>query len=179
VRNLVPQLLILTSILFTTFPQEPGAADPEPEAVVELWFERMNALDGTAQASEALAALYHGDAQHITGPESHQRGTVTFAGRDKILLMAEQWSARYSDPRFRIDVVTAREQSEALYHRAEGPWGGAAVAVTYHAAFTRREDGKRFLVPGAAFFQLHDGGIRRVRFYAADGEMAPVEPMTR
>ena len=151
--------------------QAPGGEDE----VVSEWFESMNALDGSEASLDALVALYHPDALHITGPESHQLGSVTFAGHDNIRKMARDFAATYESPRFRIEVATAREKSMRLFHRADGPWGGTGVAVEYVAAYTRREDGARVMVPGAAFFQLADGKIRRARFYVATGEIAPVE----
>ena len=149
---------------------------PESENdVVSAWFERMNALDESEESVDALIALYQPDALHITGPESHQLGAVTYAGHENIRKMARDFVATYESPRFRVEVVTAREQSLSLFHRADGPWGGASVAVEYVAAYTRREDGTRTMAPGAAFFQLADGKIRRARFYFATGETAPVQ----
>lgn len=147
----------------------------DEEAVVRAWFEQVNALDDTDESVEALVELYAADALHITGPESHQLGTVTFAGHENIRTMARELAARYHDFRFRIEVITAREESATLFHRAEGPWGGASVAVEYVAAYTRRDDEQRFMFPGAAFFQLEEGKIRRLRLYHATGEVAPVE----
>ena len=143
--------------------------------VVSMWFERMNALDGSEASIDALVELYDSDALHITGPESHQLGTVTFAGHENIRKMARDFAATYESPRFRVEVVTAREQSMSLFHHADGPWGGTSVAVEYVGAYSRRDDGTRVMVPGAAFFQLADGKIRRARFYVATGEIAPVE----
>ena len=167
-RKLSLSLALLAAVSWMQFP----AGEDE---VVSAWFERMNALDGSEESLDALVALYQPDALHITGPESHQLGTVTFAGHDNIRKMARDFAATYESPRFRIEVVTAREQSMSLFHRADGPWGGAGVAVEYVTAYTRREDGARVMVPGAAFFQLVDGKIRRARFYVATGEIAPVE----
>lgn len=150
-------------------------APSEEDAVVRAWFDRMNALDESDESIDALVELYAADALHITGPESHELGTVTFAGHENIRTMARDFAARYQDFRFRIQVVTAREESVTLFHRAEGPWGGAAIAVEYVAAFTRREDEQRLMFPGAAFFQLENGKIRRLRLYHATGEVAPVE----
>ena len=143
--------------------------------MVETWFDRMSALDGTDSSLDALVDLYAADALHITAPESHQLGAVTFAGHENIRKMARDFASRYMALRFRIEVVTAREQSTRLFHRVDGPWGGPSIAVEYVAAFTRRTDEVRFMVPGAAFFQLEEGKIRRLRLYVASGELAPVE----
>jgi hypothetical protein len=49
------------------------------------------------------------------------------------------------------------------------------VAVQIVAAYTDRATKKRFAIPGAAFFQLSGGTIRRVRVYLGEGERAEVE----
>ena len=149
----------------------PGLAgqilEPEPSSegltVVTAWFERWGALDGT-------------DALHVAGPARHQRGTVTFSGHDAIRKMAFDFTAANERVEFRVETATANEVSRQLVYLVEGPWGGPAVAVEYVAAYTRREDGQRFYYPGAAFFQILDGKIRRARLYMATGELSEVEP---
>ncbi len=168
---------MLAALVLTTPVREQAAEDASSDALVSDWFEAMNALDGSDASIEALVALYREDAFHITAPESHQLGTVTFQGHDHIRVMAQRWSETYAEPRFRVEVVTARETSTALFHRADGPWGGAAVAVAFSAAFNRRADGARLMVPGAAFFQIEGEKIRQLRLYFASSEMAEVEPL--
>lgn len=174
-------LITLTTLLCSVsgFSAATSQETPPPTAqeIVESFFERLNALDGSDASVAAFVALYQEDAQHITGPESHQLGTVTFDGHRNLRKMARDIGTRYSDVGFRIETITAREQTVRLFHQTEGPWGGSAVAVEYVAAVTRASDGRRLFHPGAAFFQIRDGKIRRVRIYMSPGEQAEVEPL--
>lgn len=148
----------------------------DAQQVVATWFARWNALDGTPAATEALVQMYEPDALHSTGPASHQMGTVTYQGHDGIRKMAMNFVAASEKPAFRIEAVTAMEKTAQLFNTVPGPWGGPSVAVEYAAAYTSRQDGKRYYYPGAAFFQIRDGKIRRLRLYMASGELAEVEP---
>ncbi|MDH4066321.1 MAG: nuclear transport factor 2 family protein, partial [Acidobacteriota bacterium] len=140
------------------------------------WFDRWNALDGTPASVDAWIALYQPDALHITGPASHQKGTVTFRGHAGLRALAAITEAAIERPAYRIDIETAREQSALLFHTVIGPWGGPSVAVQFAAVYTDRETGMRFVTPGAAFFQMSEGRIRRARIYVASDERAEVEP---
>lgn len=160
---------------------QPQAKPPESadaQKIVEAWFTRWNALDGTAASAQAIVDLYTPDALHSTGPANHQLGTVTFHGHEGIQKMVGDYVAAYEKPSFRIEAVTAREQTARLFNSANGPWGGPAVAVEFVAAHTSREDGKRLMCPGAAFFQIEKGKIRRLRIYMSTGELVEVEPDT-
>ncbi len=52
---------------------------------------------------------------------------------------------------------------------------GPAMAVQFVAAYTDATTGTRYVVPGAAFFQMSGGTIRRLRLYVGDSERAEVE----
>ena len=147
----------------------------DAQQVVEAWFTRWNALDGTPATTEALVALYEPDALHSTGPGSHQLGTVTYHGHDGIRKMVAAFTELHEAPRFRIEAVTANEKTAQLFNTVPGPWGGPSIAVEYAAAYTSKADGKRYYYPGAAFFQIHNGKIRRLRQYMASGELVEVE----
>ena len=77
---------------------------------------------------------------------------------------------------FRIETVTANEQSVKLFYVAAGPWGGPAVGVQYVGAYTDRQTKKRFMYPGAAFFHIKDGKILYARFYSTRDEVAEIRP---
>ena len=162
---------------------QPSSATPPPatderggETLVRAWFERWNALDGSPASVDAWVALYQPDALHITGPASHQKGTVTFHGHEGLRTLVTLTTATIERPTYRIDIETAREQSKELFHSAEGPWGGPSVAVQFAAVYTLRQTGVRYVTPGAAFFQIVDGRIRRARVYLAVDERTEVEP---
>lgn len=175
----MPLLAVLTMLALgiQSAPAPPAAAQgAEAEALVRAWFDRWNGLDGTPASVEAWVALYQPDALHITGPASHQRGTVTFTGHDGLRALAAATTAATERPAYRIDIESAREQAALLFHAAEGPWGGPSVAVQFAAVYTLKENGTRYVTPGAAFFQVADGRIRRARIYLASDERAEVEP---
>jgi ketosteroid isomerase-like protein len=168
-------LLVSPAAIFAA-PSQDSAKPPEARQLVEAWFTRWNALDGTPATTQALVDLYASDALHSTAPASHQLGTVTFRGHDGIRKMVEAFVAAFEKPKYRLEAVTAKEQTAHLFNTVEGPWGGASVAVEFSAVYTAREDGKRYVWPGAAFFQLENGKIRRLRLYMASGEQTEVEP---
>jgi ketosteroid isomerase-like protein len=149
-------------------------AQPKPEEIVRQWFERWNRLDGSAEATAKFLELYRPDAFHQTGPNEKQLGEVRFEGHEKIRKMADDFGKANKDISFRIQAVTANEKAVELIHVAEGPWGGPSVAVQYGAAYTSRKDNRRWMYPGAAFFQIEDGKIRGVRLYMARDETMEV-----
>jgi ketosteroid isomerase-like protein len=162
-------------------PAAPSASSSaaEVEALVRAWFDRWNQLDGSPASVDAWIALYEPDALHTAGPASHQKGTVTFKGPDGLRALAALTVATTERPAYRLEIETAREQSSVLLHSAAGPWGGPSVGVQFAAAYTEKATGKRYVTPGAAFFQVERGKIRRARIYLASDERAEVEPETK
>lgn len=162
---------------------EAARADPtaplDATRLVETWFERWNALDGTPETEQAFVDLYEADALHTTGPASHQLGTVIYRGHDAIRKLAADFVESFERQTFRIETVTEHEQSTRLFNTASGPWGGPSIAVQFVGAYTSRQDARRYVYPGAAFFQILDGKIHRLRVYMATGELAEVEPDLR
>ena len=162
--------------------QAPAAiANADRDAqTVRAWVQRWNVLgSGDAKAIDELLALYEPAALHITGPLPHQRGTATYRGHDGIRVLASRIAASQQGMTYRIETETANEETAELLHLAEGPWKGPSIAIQIVAAYTDRQGGKRWVVPGAAFFQLVNGKIRRARIYYADAEKAEVEPQPK
>ena len=176
--------------------QAPSSNANRDEQTVRAWVQRWNALGSdNPKAIDELLALYAPDALHITGPFPHQRGTATYRGHDGIRVLASRIAASQQAMTYRIETETANEETAELLHVTAGPWKGPAIAIQIVAAYTDRDPstplgtgpstslgaggGKRWVVPGAAFFQLVDGKIRRVRIYYADAEKAEVEPQPR
>ena len=150
--------LVASSWLFGQNPAEKRQV--KPEEVVRLWFEHWNALDGSEQATNRLLELYLPGAFHQVGPTERQVGQVWFEGHAAIRKMIDDFAKANTEITFRIQAVTAREKSAEIVHLAEGPWGGVSAAVEYAAAYTTRKDHRRWMYPGAAFFQIQDGKIR-------------------
>lgn len=176
------RLVLLAMLALLGIPvgaQAPANADRDAQSV-RAWVQRWNALGSdNANAVDELLALYAPDALHITGPLPHQRGTATYRGHDGIRVLASRIAASRQGLTYRIETETANEETAELLHVAAGPWKGPAVAIQIVAAYTDREGGKRWMVPGAAFFQLADGKIRRARIYYAEAEKSEVEPQPR
>jgi hypothetical protein len=168
--------LLIPAAVVAALPQQEPSTSAEAQQLVEAWFTRWNALDGTPETTQAVVQLYAGDALHTAGPAVNQLGTATFHGHDGIKTMVESYVAAFEKPSYRISAVTAKEKTALLFNTAAGPWGGSSVAVEFAAVYTSRHEGKRFVCPGAAFFQLENGKIRRLRIYMATGELTEVEP---
>ena len=77
-------------------PASAGAA--EVEALVRAWFDKWNQLDGRQESVDAWVQLYEPDALHTAGPESHQKGTVTFKGHDGLRALAAMTVATTERP---------------------------------------------------------------------------------
>ena len=152
--------------------QEAGAS--EAEQVVLEWFERWNDMDGSVDATDRVVALYRPDAIHQVGPNPRQIGPVVFDGVDAIRKMTSDFARDHTELTYRIQTVTANERSADLLHLSDGPWGGQGVAVEFVAVYTETESSTRFMHPGAMFFQIQDGRIRKVRTYLGHRELTPI-----
>ena len=163
---------LMPSLLHGQQPQ--NQPQSKPGEIVHLWFERWNALDGSEEATHRLLELYLPDAFHQIGPSEKQMGPVRFVGHAAIRKMVDDFTRTNTEISFRIDTVAANEKTVQIIHIGEGPWGGASVAVQYSAAYTARKDKRRWMYPGAAFFQIQNGKIRGVRLYMARDELMEV-----
>lgn len=160
-------------ILAPAYAQAPVA--DTPGMIVRQWIERLNALDDTPGTLDAFVALYAPDALHITGPTPDQRGTATYRGHQGIRVFSARLAAREERRIYRLETETARETTASLIHETPGPWGGPSVAVQIVATYTDTATKTRYAAPGAVFFQLENGRIRRTRLYIGDSERAEVE----
>ncbi|HTM32081.1 MAG TPA: nuclear transport factor 2 family protein [Vicinamibacterales bacterium] len=174
-------LLVTLALAGQSASAPPVAPAPaaETEALVRAWFDRWNQLSDGPASVDAWIQLYEPDALHTTGPASHQKGTVTFKGHEGLRALAAMTVSTTERPAYRLEIETAREQAAVLFHTAAGPWGGPSVAVQFAAVYTEKATGKRYVTPGAAFFQVQGGKIRRARIYLAADERAEVEPETK
>lgn len=181
--NKAPRLVMLALVALlgaALAAQSPPANENRDEQTVRAWVQRWNALGSdNPKAIDELLALYAPDALHVTGPLPHQRGTATYRGHDGIRVLAAKIAASQQGMTYRIETETANEETAELLHVAAGPWKGPSIAIQLVAAYTDQEGGKRWVIPGAAFFQMAEGRIRRARIYYAEGEKAEVEPQPR
>ena len=170
--SFLPVLFLYFSFLILGQESEQGPS--RPEDVLREWFERWNALDGSEETTNHLLELYLPNAIHQIPPSEHQIGAVVLEGQDAIQGMIEKFAEAHTDLAFRIEWATANEESRQLFHLAEGPWGGTSVGVQYVGVYTLRENSKRFMYPGAAFFQIREGRFRNARFYIVKDELTEI-----
>lgn len=168
---------VLLLVVSPSRAQAPPATDT-PAAIVRQWLERLNALSDAPATLDAFTALYTPDALHTAGPTPDQRGTATYRGHSGIRVFAARLAAREERRAYRLETETARETTATLVHETPGPWGGPAVAVQIVATYTDAATKTRYAAPGAVFFQIENGRIRRTRVYMGDGERAEVEVET-
>jgi len=147
-----------------------------PDEVVQEWLLRWTQLDGSDASAAKFAELYLPEGVHETGPNVRQRGPVYYEGRSDIEKMAKAFGESNGEITFRINPTVANEKSADLMHVADGPWGGQSVSIEYVSAYTQKKDKKRFMAPGAAFIQIQNGKIRRVRLYAPREEVMEIVP---
>jgi len=172
--------------LFVAIPFLRAQSPLEPEKLVDQWFIRLNALDdwyisydGTEETEavvDRFLDLYDADAFHQVGPNENQIGPVVFHGREGIKKWATDFAKKYVQLGYRVDFITRSEKSAQLVYGIKPPWGGYAAAVEFTAAFTNRQDRKRIIIPGSAFFLFDETGkIQRLRLYMLKDETAEIE----
>ena len=173
-RKLIALIALLSVSLLAQQPAPAPAA--KSEDIVKEWMQRWTQLDGSDASATRFAELYLPDGVHETGPNSRQKGLVYYEGQSDIQKMAKAFGEANGDITFRVNPATANEKTSELMHVSEGPWGGPSVAVEYVAAYTVKKDKKRYMAPGAAFIQIQNGKIRRVRLYAPREEVMEIFP---
>jgi hypothetical protein len=166
--------------------------------VAHEWFRRLNALDGSKESIDRFVDLYLPDAQQISGPHGDdQIGTSMFEGRDMIRKFAEKTAKDYTRIAYFIRQRTVNNKTAELLVANVGAWGDVNMALEFSGSVnvlggkTADRDGgnnapaggakgldsskeKRFTVPGAAFFDVRNGKISRIRIIYASGESFPV-----
>ncbi len=171
------RIIVVCTLLLPLFVgAQQRTAAPKPEAIVEEWFKRWNALDGSEKSVQSFLELYQPNAIHEVPPSPKQIGPVFFEAHDGIRKMAEDFGRANTESAFRLDTVTANERSTQLFYVTDGPWGGPAVAVQFMGAYTVRDTRKRYMYPGAAFFHIQEGKILYAKFYSSRDELAEVRP---
>ena len=178
--------LVCLLCLFAAIPFLHAQTALEPEKLVDQWFIRLNALDDwyisydgkeeTEAVVDRFVDLYDADAFHQVGPNENQIGPVVFHGPEGIKKWATDFAKKYVQLGYRVDYITRSEKSAQLVYDVKPPWGGYAAAVEFTAAFTNRQDRKRIIVPGSAFFLFDESGkIQRLRLYMLKDETAEIE----
>jgi hypothetical protein len=189
IRSLI---LIGMVFLWSTSPVSPQVPNAEQESVqkardvVHEWFRRWNALDGTEESINRFVELYKPNALHVTGPQDEVIGPAFFEGHDMIRKLAEKTGKTYCRQAFYIKMRTSTNElgegggskTAELLTAAPAPLGGTSVVVELGASYDYRQTKKRFMAPGAAFFEIVDGKITRLRMYYSKGEHFEVTNQT-
>jgi len=180
------QLAILSMTLFLSQAPAQPQTPPTPDALVDQWFIRLNALDEwyisydgkeeTDAVVNRFVDLYNPDAYHEVQPSENQLGPVVFHGRDGIRHWATDFAKKYVQLGYRVDYMTRNEKPSQLVYTVKPAWGGGGAAVEFTAAWTDRQSRKRFIMPGSAFFIFDDAGkILRVRLYMLKDLIAEIQ----
>jgi len=139
------------------------------------WLRRWNALDGKPASVDSLLELYRPDAIQEVGPNERQgNGAVVYEGQRLIRRWAENVNKQWSAIHYLIAYRTVKESTIELIQTGQTPWGATQVAVELTGGQTDTQKNKRFMLRGAAFFEMRDGKISRVRIYTPKDEMLEI-----
>jgi hypothetical protein len=176
--------ILLLLLLLPSFSR--AQTNLDPDKLIDQWFIRLNALDDwyisydgkeeTDAVVNNFVELYDKDAFHQVGPNENQIGPVVFHGHDAVRKWATDFAKSHVQLAYRIDFITRNEKSAQLVYSIKPSWGGIAAAAEFTAAYTNRQDRKRIVVPGSAFFLFDEAGkIQRVRLYMLRDETQEIE----
>ncbi len=146
------------------------------EDLVHEWFRRWNAIDGTDESFNKFLELYGPNAMAEVGPNDRQSdGPVMYEGPKAIRKMVGDFRKNWTAVSYSISKRTTREKTAELIQTGEAPWGSIQVAVEFIGGQTNSESKKRFMVRGAAFFEIQDDGkIGKVRTYMPTDERTKI-----
>jgi hypothetical protein len=185
-----PILLVILIALWAVFdfqaqtpPQTPaGKPVLEPAKLAEDWMNRLNALDdwylsvdgkevGVDEAVDRMMELYAADVIAEVPPhDEDQIGPVLLRGSANV----KKWVDKIARTQVRLLYIQKRQtkrqfEGQKLVYAAPLPWGGLGISFEIIAAYSMREDRRKFTAPGAVFLQLGpDGKIERLRLYLAE-----------
>ncbi len=187
-------ILILISILiasvaaFEFHAQAPPAQAPpakpalDPLKLAEDWMTRLNALDdwylsvegkdvGVDQVVNRMMELYAPDVIAEVPPhDDDQIGPVLLRGSANL----KKWVEKIARTQVKLLYVQRRQtkrqfEGEKLVYTTPLPWGGVGISFEIIAAYSKRQDRRKFTAPGAVFLQYGaDGKIERLRLYLAE-----------
>jgi hypothetical protein len=188
-------ILIVISILIALWavlefqaqtPPQTTAAKPSLDAakLAEDWITRLNALGnwylsvegkevGRDEVVSRMMELYAADAIAEVPPhDEDQIGPVMLRGSANV----RKWVDKVSRTQVKLLYIQRKQtkkqfEGQKLVYAAPLPWGGLGVSFEIIGAWSRREDRRKFMAPGAVFLQFNaDGKIERLRLYLAETE---------
>jgi len=154
----------------------------EPLKLAEDWINRLNALDdwqlsvegkevGRDELVDRMMELYAPDVIAEVPPhDEDQIGPVLLRGTANV----KKWVDKISRTQVKLLYIQRRQtkkqfEGEKLVYAAPLPWGGVGISFEIIGAWSRRQDRRKFMAPGAVFLQYGaDGKIERLRLYLAE-----------
>src|SRR5439155_22884307 len=143
----------------------PAAAKPpapDPLQLAEDWLTRLNSLSnwsltfegkevGREELVNKMMELYAPDVVAEVPPhDDDQIGPVILRGRANV----QKWVDRISRPQVRLLYIQRRQtkkqfEGTKLIYSTPLPWGGVGISFEIIAAWSRREDRRKFKGPGS------------------------------
>jgi hypothetical protein len=154
----------------------------DPTKIAEDWMSRLNALDdwylsldgkevGREELVNKMMELYAPDVIAEVPPhDEDQIGPVMLRGSANL----KKWVDKISSTQVRLLYIQKRQtkkqfEGEKLVYSSPLPWGGVGISFEIIAAYSRRQDRRKFTAPGAVFLQVSpDGKIQQLRLYLAE-----------
>ena len=162
---------------------------PDPLQLAEDWMVRWNNLSnyslsfegkevGREELVNKMMELYAPDVIAEVPPhDDDQIGPVILRGS----ALVQKWVDKISRTQVRLLYIQRRQtkkqfEGTKLIYASPLPWGGVGISFEIIAAWSRREDRRKFTGPGSVFLQYNAAGkIDRLRLYVA--EIAQVTPL--
>ena len=146
------------------------------------WVDRLNALDdwylsveakevGVDQVVNRMMELFAPDVLAEVPPhDNEQLGPVTLVGSAQVRKWVEKLARSHVSLNYVIKRQSEKEfEGELMVYSKPLPWGGLGISFQIIAAYSLREDRRRFMEPGAVFLQFReDGKIQRFRLLLAE-----------
>jgi len=159
---------------------------PDPLQLAEDWMTRWNNLSnyslsfegkevGREELVNKMMELYAPDVVAEVPPhDDEQIGPVLLRGSANV----QKWVDKISRTQVKLLYIQRRQtkkqfEGTKLVYSTPLPWGGVGISFEIIAAWSRREDRRKFTGPGSVFLQYNAAGkIDRLRLYV--GEIAEV-----
>src|SRR5881396_1728019 len=155
---------------------------PDPLQLAEDWMVRWNNLSnyslsfegkevGREELVNKMMELYAPDVVAEVPPhDDDQIGPVILRGS----ALVQKWVDRISRTQVKLLYIQRRQtkkqfEGTKLIYSTPLLWGGVGISFEIIAAWSRREDRRKFTGPGSVFLQYNaDGKIDRLRLYVAE-----------
>ena len=197
-RRLITTIVIsilITSLAALEFqaqtPPQTTPAKPvlDPAKLAQEWLNRLNALSdwhlsvegeevGLDEVVNNMMELYAPDVIAEVPPhDEDQIGPVMLRGTGNL----RKWVEKTARTQVRLLYIQKRQtvgsfEGQKLVYTTPLPWGGLGLSFQIIAAYSLRENRRKFTAPGMVVLQVGaDGKIKRLRLFLA--ETAEVEPL--